>query len=202
MITTTNSDSGIFKIGDIVVGSADPNKSVYSATGSKLLHNGVSIYGNEEDIEAVQKELHESIRRNGGKQLQETLNSKTSRKGLNKKQAAKKSAQKTAAQTIYSHTELDYSPQEPVIPRLYVIQFENAFGKMKAKVEHIVEHDTAFMLIFRDADDMVFEPKTGETLSFYSYNGAHYDVYYPGVTFDSPDSSKKYMILFKVPEEN
>lgn len=201
-MTTTNSDAGIFKTGDIVVGSSDPSKSVYSATGSKIIHNGVSIYGNEKDIQAAQKELHDSIQRNGGKQLQDSHSSKTSRKTSNKKTTSKRKIVMQTAQAYFENDSAsEYSEKIPAA-KLQTIQFENAFGKMKAKVEHVVDHEAALMLVFKDADSMVFEPKTGETLLFYSNNGSRYDVYYPGVTFDSPDSSKKYMILFKVPEEN
>jgi hypothetical protein len=124
--------------------------------------------------------------------------------------APKKKAAKKKQQASNKSGSLDFQPmyarndfQEEAAPvKLRTIQFENAFGKMKAKVEYVVEHETAFMLVFSDADSMVFEPKTGESLAFYSIDNTRHDVYYPGVTFDSPDSGKKYMILFKLPEEN
>jgi hypothetical protein len=205
MTTTINSDSGIFKVGDIVVGSSDPNRPVYSATGGKLLDNGVAIYGRESDLATVQKEMLESMSRSGGKRLY----SNSTAVAPAKKKASKKAQREVVGsgashfQAMYNSPEPDLEETfEPIKPRLHTIQFENDFGKMKAKVEHVVEHDTAFMLVFSDADSMVFEPKTGESLVFYSVDRERYDVYYPGVTFDSPDSSKKYMILFKLPEEN
>jgi len=48
----------------------------------------------------------------------------------------------------------------------------------------------------------LFEPKVGESLRLHTPSREVFEVYYPGVTFDSPDSDKKFMILFKVPEEN
>ena len=89
----------------------------------------------------------------------------------------------------------------PVEEKLQMIQFENDFGKMKAKVVHVIEQELAFMLIFKDEESMVFEPKVGESLVLHTPNKRRVDVYYPGVTFDSPDDGKKFMILFKLPEE-
>jgi hypothetical protein len=57
------------------------------------------------------------------------------------------------------------------------------------------------MLVFTDDDSMVFEPKIGETLVLHTPERYRASVYYPGVTFNSPDSDKKFMILFKVLEE-
>ncbi len=185
----------MFQVGDLVVGSSDPSKSVYSATGSKLIDNGVAIYGDSSDIESVQKELHEALQRNGGKVIQTS----THRNG----KAPKKNKSRKAS-PMFEYTEPQaYIPVKELEPvKFKTVQFENAFGKMKAKVEHVVEHGAAFMLVFSDADSVIFEPKAGELLTFYSVDSYPYSVYYPGVTFDSPDSSKKYMILFKVPEEN
>jgi hypothetical protein len=205
MTTTSNSDSGMFKVGDIVVGSSDPNRPVYSATGGKLIDNGVAIYGRESDLSQVQKEMYESMSRSGGKRLYVSSTTNTPIKKKAGKKSQREAKNNAVAHFQSTHTisnNVDEEVYETPKPRLQTIQFENSFGKMKAKVEHVVEHETAFMLVFSDSDAMVFEPKTGESLSFYSVDRERYDVYYPGVTFDSPDSSKKYMILFKLPEEN
>lgn len=203
MTTISNSDSGIFKLGDIVVGSTDPNKPVYSATGGKLIDNGVAVYGRDTDLVELQKEMLASIGRSGGKRLNIGVGAQADKKTSKKKLRATKSSYDSGFQVLHTTEEFHDSPVfEPTKVRLQSIQFENAFGKIKAKVEHVVEHDAAFMLVFSDADSMVFEPKTGESLVFYSVGNDRHDVYYPGVTFDSPDNNKKYMILFKLPEEN
>jgi hypothetical protein len=191
---TTVNDTSMFQVGDLVVGSSDPSKSVYSATGSKLIDNGVAIYGDSSDIESAQKELSEALQRNGGKIIQTSTHRSGKPAKKNKSQKIKASLEPVQPPYIL--------PKEPTAVTYKTVQFENAFGKMKAKVEHVVEHDAAFMLVFSDADSVIFEPKAGESLIFYSIDSYSYNVYYPGVTFDSPDSSKKYMILFKVPEEN
>lgn len=200
MTTINNSDSGTFRLGDIVVGSSDPSKPVYSATGSKISDNGVSIYGQEGDLHRVQQQMVESLSRSGGKRVIPNVQSSgDKKKAAKKKQQASNKSGSLDFQPMYARNDF----QEEAAPvKLRTIQFENAFGKMKAKVEYVVEHETAFMLVFSDADSMVFEPKTGESLAFYSIDNTRHDVYYPGVTFDSPDSGKKYMILFKLPEEN
>jgi len=192
-------DSGIFKTGDLVIGSSDPAKSVYSATGSKILSNGVSIYGDAGELEAQGDELTKSALRSGGKLLRTTSQTDTK---TNKKTVSKKNKVKQVSMNTY----LDSTPAAQTQPEIeevqYSIQFENSFGKMKAKVEHLVQHELAYMLIFKDEDSVVFEPKVGETLILHTPQRERVEVYYPGVTFDSPVNSKKFMILFKVPEEN
>jgi hypothetical protein len=194
-------DDGIFKTGDLVVGSSDPSKSVYSPTGAKLNDNGVRLYGSSEDIEAQRREISRSATRFGGKTMTTSLSGKE-RKGKRKKQ-------NQLPTVTYEHAlmapeeNFAYSNPEPVPERsLQTVHFENDFGKIRAKVEDLVEHEQAFMLVFSDEDSLVFEPKVGEMLLLYTPAAEAYTVYYPGVTFNSPDSSKKLMILFKVPAEN
>lgn len=201
-MTAHNHDSSMFKIGDLVIGSSDPGKSVYSSTGAKINNAGSSIYGSEADLEVHQKEITESIIRNGGKKVHTSNNKPTKKKEIKKN---KNISWPRHSPEILSNAEYSYLQENPLSspePNPITIQFENAFGKMKAKVENIVEHEQAFMLIFKTEDDVVFEPKIGETLALYDQYKTKHDVYYPGVTFDWPASSKKIMILFKVPTEN
>jgi hypothetical protein len=203
-----NNDShSHFKTGDLVIGSTDPGKSVYSSTGLRLASDGVALFGKEDDIARQQAALSKSAERNGGISLQVT--SGNGRKTA-KKKSALKSYKGTAAQAkqfpLDEHSEyVDFVEltQKQSAPKLETVQFENDFGKIKAKVEYLVEHTQAFLLVFPDADSVVFEPKVGEMLTLHRANSHKSDiVYYPGVTFDSPDSDRKLMILFKVPEEN
>lgn len=190
-------DSGMFKTGDIVVGSRDPSKSVYSVTGARIIKDGVSLYGTDSELADQQKELLSSITRNGGKMLGNMNSNKTTK--IKKKNFAKP---KQAMQTYSQPDEMSYAFPKKEEVREYVVQFENDFGTIKARVEQLIEHSQAYMLVFKDEDAVVFEPKVGETLIFYTIAREQVNVYYPGVTFDSPDSSRKFMILFKVPEEN
>mgnify|MGYP003335890544 CR=1 FL=1 len=193
MSTPTN-DSTMFKTGDIVVGSTDPGRSVYSATGARIVKDGVAIYGNSSDLDSLQNELLASIARNGGKKLGATMDNKIKKKGL-----IKNNNKNTVMQTSYDGLVEPFVEKEI---KQFTVQFENDFGKIKARVEQLIEHPQAYMLVFSNEDAVVFEPKVGETLVFHTINREQVSVYYPGVTFDSPDSSKKFMILFKVPEEN
>lgn len=196
-------DTGIFKTGDLVIGSSDPSKSVYSATGQKIASEGVSVYGSESALKEQRTEFVTSVMRNGGVPLK---NSTTQLGKAAKKKAKTKPVQnsKITIEEYLNIDEEDYTAEtkKTTEVRLETVQFENSFGKIKAKVEHIVEHEQAFMLVFTDEDAVVFEPKMGETLLLHtpSRYGVS-SVYYPGVTFNSPDSSKKLMILFKVQEE-
>ena len=207
-MTTQNDNSGIYRVGDLVIGSSDPGKSVYSATGAKLLQDGVSIYGSEKDLSDQRKEISRSAIRSGGTPIpiKPSNQLRTGRKSSAKKTRGTPKPKQFSYDEYMADMEVEtsqslaisLSQEEP----METIQFENSFGKIKAKVINVVEHDLAFMLTFRSEDDMVFEPKVGESLVFYTPNKYRYEVYYPGVTFDSPDSGKKVMILFKVPEEN
>ncbi len=193
-------NSDMFRTGDLVIGSSDPSKSVYSATGAKINSAGTFIYGSEADLEAQQQEIMQSLTRNGGKKVQSPGNKSA------KKKEIKKTSENSWSKRKLAETADSFYSQEQFIPppevQLVTIQFENAFGKMKAKVESLVEHEQAFMLVFKNEDDVVFEPKIGETLALYDQYKRKHDVYYPGVTFDWPDSVKKIMILFKIPTEN
>lgn len=201
-MSSHNYDSGMFKTGDLVIGSSDPGKSVYSASGAKINSAGSSIYGSDADLEAHQKEITDSIIRNGGKKIQTPGNKSAKKKEIKKNKNTSWPQYRPEILSNLDHSYQQESLSAPPTPSSIVIQFENAFGKMKAKVESIVEHEQAFMLIFKTEDDVVFEPKIGETLALYDQYKNKYDVYYPGVTFDWPASSKKIMILFKVPTEN
>jgi hypothetical protein len=190
--THINQDFTMFKTGDLVIGSADPGKSVYSATGAKIDASGVTIYGEREAISSIQNELRASLTRNGGKPL-------TSSSSLNIKKKVKKPAALPDMQEDLQTPDL---PSPPIKEqKTFTVQFENDFGKIKARVLHLIEHAQAFMLVFKNDDDMVFEPKIGESLFLYDEYKNKHEVYYPGVTFNWPDSTKQIMILFKVPTE-
>lgn len=198
---TDNQNQNHFKPGDLVIGSSDPGKSVYSSTGVKLDQHGVSIIGNESDIKAQQKQFEDSAIRGGGKLIKSSATVNTH--GSKRKNSRKSTDAPRTAPISYSSLNAEVEDNFKPVINLETVIFENAFGKIKAKVSYVVDHPQAIMLIFADEDSIVFEPKVGEMLMLYRDNAFHPEqVYYPGVTFNSPDSSRKFMILFKVPEEN
>jgi hypothetical protein len=189
------------KTGDLVIGTRDPSKSVYSAEGRKLVDGGVAIVGDEADIEQLQEQIKKAAKQSG-QQIGESG------------KLQKKKGRKT--KKINSYIPVDVEPtykistteniefvEESVIEKVKPTQvyFENAFGKIRSAVEKVIEHDLAFMLLFSSEDEIVFEPKVSETLDF-TYNTVSYSVYYPGVIFDWTDGVKKAMILFKVPKKD
>lgn len=189
------------KTGDLVIGTRDPSKSVYSAEGRKLVDGGVAIVGDEADIEQLQEQIKKAAKQSG-QQIGESG------------KLQKKKGRKT--KKINSYIPVDVEPtykistteniefvEESVIEKVKPTQvyFENAFGKIRSAVEKVIEHDLAFMLLFSSEDEIVFEPKVSETLDF-TYNKVSYSVYYPGVIFDWTDGVKKAMILFKVPKKD
>lgn len=189
----------MFKPGDVVIGSTDPSKSVYSATGAKISENSHSLYGSLEQLENLEKDFVSSLTRNGGRKIT-SLNSKEKNKT---KKIKKQHHRNAAAFTV--HNEIEDSTQEQSSQQkeesYTTIQFENDFGKIKAKALYISEHDQALMLVFKNEEEVVFEPKVGERLQIYINRYTKHHVYYPGVTFNSPFDNKRFMILFKVPEE-
>jgi hypothetical protein len=204
-----NVDHTMYRVGDIVVGNPDPSKAVYSNTGTKLTNTGVAIFGSENELLSRGKELARTAIRSGGIPVPIEQNKKTKTSKTAKKQKPSKQSSFSAEQYLeamrFEDMDADrprsYLP-EPPSKNLTTVQFENDFGKIKAKIEDVAEHDQAFMLVFSDEDSVVFEPKVGELLALHLEGNRRVEVYYPGVTFDSPGSTKKLMILFKVPEEN
>jgi hypothetical protein len=197
-----NTDASIYRPGDIVIGSSDPAKSVYSATGTKIMQEGVSVYGSEKELMERHKDIAQLAARSGGTILKLT-------EQPNKKQNKRKQIKSTVKKPVHEHMYESFinfnnteQPQEALTPASFVLKFENAFGKIKAKVEDLIQHELAFMLVFTNEDAVVFEPKVGETLILHTPDRQQHEVYYPGVTFDAPDSVKKLMILFRVPSEN
>ena len=208
-------DNSMYRVGDIVIGSSDPSKSVYSTSGTKINPDGVSLFGSDAELTARAKDLARSAIMAGGIPVPITHgNSSSPQNKQAKKKVPKTSKQASFSMDNYiatvshelghrtaSFEKINSYATETVRPQA-TVQFENDFGKIKSKVESIVEHDLAFMLVFTDEDAVVFEPKIGELLALHMPDKRRIEVYYPGVTFDSPGSSKKLMILFKVPAED
>jgi hypothetical protein len=192
-----NEENNHLKPGDVVIGQADPLSPVYSNTGAKLVENGVRFYADEKDIANRRNILLKMTENQGGKLLADS-NKKSIKKIASKRGAAQKtleSYQEYAAKNM----EKDVVHEE-VSRVLETVQFENQFGKIKAKVEKVIEEELAFMLVFSNEDMVVFEPKIGETLNLYTPEKQKFAVYYPGVTFSYPPD-KRLMVLFKLPVE-
>lgn len=202
---TNTQDNSIYRTGDLVIGSSDPSKSVYSATGAKLIDSGVAIYGNEDDLNSQYKDLVRSATMSGGKPLGISADKKRTTKKSKKQKATLVSFENLHNFTTLEHQE----PQKPnpikpstrITSNPQTVQFENDFGKIKVRVETLIEHEQAYLLVFIDEASIIFEPKVGELLKFHTQNSVE-EVYYPGVIFNSPQDDARFMILFKVPEEN
>lgn len=194
------------RTGDLVIGTRDPSKSVYSAEGKKLVDGGIAIVGDAEEIAQLQNQIKKAAKQSG-KQITEEKKAKkkTGRKANNTTNyisLPKESPNYLPDLSTYSQPiEKFYDEAEAEKPKPQQVYFENAFGKIRSSVESVIEHEAAFMLVFSNEEEIVFEPKVGETLVF-TYNKKVYSVYYPGVIFDWTDGIKKAMILFKASEEN
>lgn len=189
------------KTGDLVIGNSDPSKAVFSNNGKKL-NDGVFFAGSEASLEEIADSMVKTAVRAGAK-IEPMKKSKTKKqakstytrtvpitKGIQEKEEDRhistlESSTRLAAQSVKKET----------------ITFENSFGRMRVTVENILEHDFAFLLVFTDSQQLIFEPKVGESLALQLQSGDSYQVYYPGVIFDWPDRVKKAMLLFKKTEE-
>jgi len=198
MKKSATTENPLLRTGDLVIGFNDPSKSVYSKTGAKLSEDGVQLYGDEEDIEAKKELFVKSAKSQGASTL--VLENKKPKKVRAKSKVIARSYPKVVEEVQPQKEE--YSESVDILPELRTIQFENQFGKIKAKVEYLVEEDLAFMLVFSNDDMVVFEPKIGESLTLHTDNREKFEVYYPGVTFTYPAGEKKLMVLFKIPVEN
>jgi hypothetical protein len=181
------------KTGDLIVGNRDPQKPVFSQNGTRLT-DGVFSAGSENDLAELQESVLSNAVRAGGKVMNI---SKTGVKKIKNKKTQTKSSVYAAPTT----EELEYRVTIPVheIEHIESVVFENSFGRMRVTLEHVLEQDLAFLLVFKNASQVIFEPKIGETLDF-SHNQNTFKVYYPGVIFDWTDGVKKGMILFKIPD--
>jgi hypothetical protein len=189
------------KTGDLVIGNSDPSRAVFSNNGKKL-NDGVFFAGSETSIEEIANSMLKTAVRAGAK-IEPMKKSKT------KKQAkstytriapiTKGTQEKEEDRHISTLESSNMRVEQPV--KKETITFENAFGRMRVAVENILEHDFAFLLVFTDSQQLIFEPKIGESLALQLQAGESYQVYYPGVIFDWPDGVKKAMLLFKKTEE-
>jgi hypothetical protein len=195
-------DNTNLKVGDLVVGNSDPSKSVYTSTGAKIT-DGVRLAGDHEAVSAMRDRIIKEATAMGGqvtKPHQETG-------GRSKKQKVKKNEYSNATEIplwpITEEVNAIFDEESTAIAptALETVIFENDFGKIRTKVETILDHEQAMLLIFSSDDEVVFEPKVGETLKFYR-NKIPQLVYYPGVIFEWTDGVKRAMILFKKEEEN
>lgn len=192
-----DTSANLLTTGDLVIGSSNPDKSVYSPGGSRLNGEGVFIHGDAKDIEARQQMILKSALGQGGELVEEKPT-----KG--KKQRSKKvpniqRVSRAPYEDVYNPDFEEIPEPEPEVI-LQTVQFENGFGRIKSKVEHIVDQETALMLVFTNEDAVVFEPKVGEKLALHLPDRSQVEVYYPGVKFNYPGTDKELMILFKVPE--
>ncbi|MEI6702597.1 MAG: hypothetical protein WCL71_03555 [Deltaproteobacteria bacterium] len=190
-----NTDPQKFQAGDLVIGNPDPSVAAYAQSGAKIDPNAAYIHGDPDKVAKRQEAITRSGLAMGGKVLRAANQAPTPKKG--KKRATASSYPQESVLPTAPYREEPYVP--PV--QLKTVQFENSFGRMKAKVEDFAESDLAYMLVFSDEDALVFEPNVGETLTLHTPDRERVSVYYPGVTFSSLNPPKRYMILFKSVEE-
>lgn len=98
------------------------------------------------------------------------------------------------AVATYTEEVIKPQPKEKVF-------FSNDFGSIRMIVESVLyNNEAAIGLIFDSVDDVLFEPKKGETLQLTTIKGK-YTVMYPGTLFELPYDQKQLMVLYIVPED-
>lgn len=199
------------EFGDLIVGS-------YNSEGGAIRARGVA--GESDEINRIREMFERSAIHAGATKLPTAKTSKRVPKP--KKPQAK---QKTKPQTdswpehevrgeeipVFNPKDWEGVDNErdteesPVVKRdvpKKKVKFSNNFGKIKMSVEHVMECEIAYGLIFANDDDIIFTPKPGETLLFTNDAGFDSYAYYPDALFTLPDGDKKLMILFKSQQSN
>lgn len=86
-----------------------------------------------------------------------------------------------------------------IIPQnRFVIVFVSALGRIKVKVLAILDEPGSIILVFKDEDEVIFEPKVGEELKL-EFSGKLESVMYPGYLHTWTDGVTKLMVLAKHP---
>jgi len=194
--------------GDLVVGGKSPDEAVFSESGRKIADVTGAVAGTPQELASIQQRLTRISATAGGKALEITPQTKVTRAKTQK--TVKRQAKAAIVSPFHEDIEAEneqiakssqqYREVAPQTPQKLTVQLENDFGKMKLRVVAVLEQELAFALVFENEEDMVFEPKVGEYLTFYDENRQKHTVYYPGVTFDWTNSQEKVMILFRVNE--
>ena len=77
------------------------------------------------------------------------------------------------------------------------VVFANKLGKIKVKVIGILEEESSIALIFKDDNDLTFEPQQGEVLNLILPGDKTYKVMYPGFLYTWIDKTKRIMVVVK-----
>lgn len=179
--------------GDLIVGTSDPDVAVYTPAGAKATAHPAILAGDPQQVAELQRAMSKNALSHGGTAVGSADNSTTGH-------TAPKKTRNRRKELVPTYGDLPLvSPKAQPVEKM-TVQFENNFGKLKIKVTKVLEHSRAFALFFENEEDMVFEPKVGETLIFFDQHRQKHDVYYPGVAFDSTNNDEKIMILFRTEE--
>lgn len=100
-----------------------------------------------------------------------------------------------------AEVDLEQTTISPITAGPTIVYLHNKLGKIKMKVEAVLENDMAYCLVFAHEDDVIITPNAGETLTFIDEHGDGHSVYYANTTFNWTDGCKQLMILFKRDEE-
>ena len=203
------SDISHYKPGDMVVGSPVHNTPVFAADGRKLVDNPYQIAG---DPDSLNKTAEDILRMSLaiGASLPDKPTKEQTVKKVKKGKIKPTSVEPQVKSSSFNlpfftpYETVEQPVKRDVSVEHKTIFFQNDFGKIKMKVEEVVEHDLGFALIFSNEDDIVFEPKAGETLLFLDPSKHAHKVLYTGITFTWHNGEWCVMILVKaeLPNDN
>jgi hypothetical protein len=184
----TNSE---YKPGDYVVGR-------YSENGAKIKDG--KLVGDSDEVAELKSMLSDHAKRTGGQPLKSEV--------VPAKKVAKKKAKPSniiPMPTMGFDEEPPFEPEPDYKPTIKKskkqISFLSQMGKIKMTIEDIIECEMAFCIIFSEEDDIIFSPKSGETLTMITPEGNEHQVYFSNTVFTWVDGTKQLMVLFKIDDE-
>jgi hypothetical protein len=177
------------KPGDVVVGS-------YSDNGARI--RPASTPDTEEEVERRRIAFAQSAAISGGKIYNAGQKVKKKKTTTAKKRTVVQTDDDVAPLTPYeTNKELETEKIENIAKSAKVVYLHNQMGRIKMKVEDVLDSEMAYCLVFSNEDAVIFTPNAGETLNFIDQYGNSHEVYYANTTFSWTDNTKQLMILFK-----
>lgn len=210
-LTTGLSD--YYQAGDYVVAK-------YTDSGHKQAKG--KVYGDRSDVMTMAERIAKHALSEGEAQLATIPEKKTESKATKPVKGAKKKATKVerVAQPILkvdsfdNEQSTDFDPQDAIKAtmatpklvkeeqlRMLNVVFSNKLGRIKVKVIDVMDEETSIALVFKDDNDLTFEPQRGEVLDVILPSEERYSVMYPGFLYTWIDKTKKVMILVKAQTE-
>lgn len=188
--------SQYYQEGDYIVPS-------YSEAGRKLRDG--KMYGDHDNIVRKSEMIATDALRVKGAALEQVTEEPA--QAISKKKPLVKNRPALVPKTVKPTLKVDgfdnntdtLSSNREYLPSLDIV-FKMSLGKLKVTVVSASIEDRAICLVFKDENDLRFEPELGDKFNVI-IDGATYPVFYPGFLFTWLDHKKRIMVLGRILEE-